>query len=280
VKQPCPSCPSSDAYEVYDDGHGHCFACNYHSASSRSSSQRSTSTIASDLISDIEYRPLNKRGLREDTCKKWGYGVGTFGNQRVQVAQFRDCDTGRVVAQKIRTKDKDFRYTGDPKSVALYGQWLWRDKGKRVIVTEGELDALSVSQTQQNKWPVVSLPNGAQSAEKAIQKSLEWLEGFESVVLCFDQDEPGQAAVEKVAPLFSPGKCKIARLPSEYKDANDMLRAGKDAELQECLWGAKTYRPDGIVNGTDLWDAVKAGPGDPGPAPASSHRARARETAQ
>lgn len=26
---PCPSCPSSDAYTVYEDGHGYCFSCHY-----------------------------------------------------------------------------------------------------------------------------------------------------------------------------------------------------------------------------------------------------------
>src|SRR6266536_6088353 len=26
---PCPVCPSSDAYCVYDDGHGYCFSCEY-----------------------------------------------------------------------------------------------------------------------------------------------------------------------------------------------------------------------------------------------------------
>lgn len=28
--QACPSCPSSDAFYVYQDGHGHCFSCGYH----------------------------------------------------------------------------------------------------------------------------------------------------------------------------------------------------------------------------------------------------------
>lgn len=264
MKQPCPACPSSDAFEVYDDGHGHCYACGHHtSAPGQPNPQRSKPRIPSDILSGIEYRPLNARRLREDTLKKFGYGVSSYQGKAVQVAQFKD-NQGQVIAQKIRTADKKFLYLGDSQAVGLYGQWLWRDKGKRIIITEGEIDALSVSQSQQNKWPVVSLPNGAQSAEKAIKKALDWLEGFETVVLCFDQDEPGQTAAEKVAPLFSPGKCKIACLPTGFKDANDMIKAGKDAELQECLWGAKTYRPDGIVNGADLWEQVKAGPGDPG----------------
>lgn len=26
----CPKCPSSDAFHVWDDGHGHCFSCGFH----------------------------------------------------------------------------------------------------------------------------------------------------------------------------------------------------------------------------------------------------------
>jgi twinkle protein len=72
--------------------------------------------------------------------------------------------------------------------------------------------------------------------------------------LCFDSDEPGVAAARECALLFSPGKCKIANLPR--KDANEMLVAGEVKALIDCIWSAKTYRPDGIVAGTDLWELV------------------------
>jgi twinkle protein len=35
-----------------------------------------------------------------------------------------------------------------------------------------------------------------------------------------------------------------------------MLQAGRTEELINAVWGAKTFRPDGIVSGTDLWDVV------------------------
>ena len=53
-----------------------------------------------------------------------------------------------------------------------------------VVVTEGELDAMSVSQCQNNKFPVVSVPSGAASAKKYIKRELEWLSKFESIILC------------------------------------------------------------------------------------------------
>ena len=35
-----------------------------------------------------------------------------------------------------------------------------------------------------------------------------------------------------------------------------MLVSGKQAQLIDAMWQAKTYRPDGIIAGTDLWEVV------------------------
>ena len=82
-------------------------------------------------------------------------------------------------------KDKRFIWLGDTDKITLFGQNLWRDGGKMVIVTEGEIDALSVSAVQQNKWPVVSVPSGATSAKKFIKKELQYLSKFSSIILMF-----------------------------------------------------------------------------------------------
>ena len=52
----------------------------------------------------------------------------------------------------------------------------------------------------------------------------------------------------------NPGKAHIAELP--LKDPNDMLVAGRAKELVSCLFDAREYRPDGIVNGKELWDVI------------------------
>lgn len=209
--------------------------------------------MAAGLIENVEIQPLQKRGLTEETCRHWRYGVAEYRGQKVQVAGYYNADA-QLVAQKIRFPNKEFEFLGDAKHAGLFGQWLCRDKGRRIVVVEGEIDALSLSQMMDLKWPVVSVPNGAQGAKKSIQKALEWLEGFDEVVFCYDMDGPGQAAARECALLLSPGKAKIASLP--LKDANDMLKAGRVKETIDALWGAKTYRPDGIVSGADLWAAV------------------------
>lgn len=206
-----------------------------------------------ELIQDGEYKTLGKRKINLETAKRWGYQYGKFKGKPVQIANYKNGD-GHTVAQKIRFPNKDFLFIGDTKAAGLYGQHLWRDGGKRVIVTEGEIDALSVSQVIGKTWPVVSVPTGSKGAKKAIQKELEWLCKFDSVILMFDNDDAGKAAMKECAALFPAGKAKISHLP--MKDANEMLVAGQTKELSEAMFDAKSYRPDGIVNGSELWDVV------------------------
>lgn len=210
--------------------------------------------MAKDLILDAEVRSLPKRGISEETCAKWGYKIGMKGDKPCQIANY--ISNGQIVAQKVRFADKSFTVLGEGKKMGLYGQHLWRDGGKKVVITEGEIDALTVSQLQGNKWPVVSVPNGAQGAKKSLQANLDWLEQFDEVVLMFDNDEPGQLATEECASLFTPGKCKVARLP--LKDANAMLQEGRGSEVISAIWDAKVYRPESVLSVMDaLEEAIK-----------------------
>ena len=246
VHQPCPVCGSSDALAIYDK-HTFCFSCSNYKFIDKREDKQMKKLEWSPIIGEV--KPLNARGINEDTCKKFGYTIGMYNGEKVQVATYRK--EGNIVGQKIRTKDKDFRWLGD-KNPGLYGQQLWKAGGKKLCIVEGEIDALSLSQVQENKWPVCSLPSGAASASRAIKNSLEYINSFEQVIIMFDQDDVGREAAQNVAPLIAPGKCYIAELP--MKDANEMLRAGKTSELINCMWSANKYTPEGIVNGADLWD--------------------------
>ena len=162
----------------------------------------------------------------------------------MQVATYRN-QRGKDVAQHLRYPDKKFRWIGDTSDIQLWGQHLWRQNhGKETdifcVITEGEVDAMSVSQVQGNRFPVVSLPNGAQSASKYIAANIAWLRQFR-IVLCFDSDEPGTKAAEEAIKVLPYGRAAICRLPR--KDANDMLQAGEGAQLKDLLWKATPVDP-------------------------------------
>lgn len=252
--EPCPSCGSSDALARYSDGHGFCFSCkHYEHGEGETPQQHIPATQKMQTFISGEISDLPKRKLTKDTCAKWDYRTSNYNGKPVQIATYKDNE-GAIIAQKLRFPNKDFMILGDATNMGLFGQHLWSDGGRMVVVTEGEVDAMSVSQTQQLKWPVVSVPNGAQGAAKAVAKNIDYLEKFESVVFMFDQDDPGRAAAKECAALLSPGKAKTAALP--LKDANEMLVEDRSAELVKAMWNAKEYRPDGIVGGSDLWEYI------------------------
>ena len=269
--EPCPACGSRDNLGRYSDGHGFCFGCGHyekgweknktHTAAATESSCQELgfpapapegSTIREGVFAKGEVQALAKRALDEATCRKFDYRVAMHQGKACQVANYYGANH-QVIAQKLRYSDKSFRWVG-AKVEGLYGQWLWRDGGKMVVVTEGELDCLSVSSVQQNRWPTVSVKNGAQGAKRDVQQSLEWLESFDTVVFMFDMDEAGQSAARACASVLTPGKAKVAQLP--LNDPNEKLKAGKGKGIIAAIWESKTFRPDGIVSGADLWSTL------------------------
>ena len=249
---PCDSCGSRDNVAVYDDGHTYCFGCG--SRKKEVSIRPSMTRAISMEFVKGELRALEKRHIDLDTVQKFNYRIGKHNGKAVHIAPYYNSEN-KLVAQKLRYADKTFQWIGDIRKAGLFGQHLWRDKGKMCVVVEGEIDCLSYSRANQNRFPVVSVKSGINGAKRDIAKELEWLESFESVVLMFDQDEQGKKGAFECAKLFSPNKAKLCTLP--LKDANEMLCAGKVKALIDCVFSSKPYRPDGIVQGVDLWDEIK-----------------------
>lgn len=252
----CPACGSRDNLGRYTDGHGFCFGCGHYEKGDGEvgeviSSTKPTITKTMDAYINATFVPLQARGLSEETCRKYGYKIGEHNGKKVHLAPY--YRNGSLVACKVRDKDKAFSILGDGHNLPLFGQHLFNNS-KMVVVTEGEIDCLSVSQALGNKWPVISVPNGAQGASRAIRKNLDYFTGFETVVFMLDMDDPGAAAAQECAQLLPPGQAKIAHYAA--KDPNELLVQGRVSEIVQAVWQAKQYRPDGIISGVDLWEEV------------------------
>ena len=261
----CPHCGSSRGYApaVNIPGAGYCHRCETTDFGDADEAQEvpEEPQALPGLIEDVSYSDLTSRGIRMDVCRKYRYGAATYNGQPVQVASYIDPNNGQVVLQKCRTAGKDFFWLkGRPDADRfknLFGQSYMKqadqNSGKfktRVVITEGELDAMAVSQSLGPAWPVVSLPDGASSARKYCAAQLEWLDAHEQVVLFFDMDEAGQKAVEEVLDLFSPGKVHVVRT-EDGKDACEVLKTHGQDGLRQLVWDAPRYQPDWIVSGAE-----------------------------
>ena len=240
---PCDVCGSSDANSLYSDGHTYCFVCHTRTSGDDEIHHHHTAMLKGTPVA------LKKRGLTEEICRK--YRIHKDGDT-LRMHYFDKA--GNVVAAKVKTKDKKFWMEGDNVDHQLFGQNLIPDTGKRITIYEGELDAAS-GYAAQPTWPHVSIPHGAAGAKKDLQKVLPLLQGYDEIVLFFDGDDAGIQAAQECATILPPGKAKIARL-EKYKDASDALQQGDMDAIRRAIYDAKTYRPDGIVEGKNLLELV------------------------
>jgi twinkle protein len=244
--EPCPKCGSKDNLSRRADGGAWCFGCGHHE---KGDGEPKETKRLSDKPKEFKtgvYADLTDRGLTRETLEKWGYQINV--DEKCHIANYRDA-SGELVAQKIRRAGKKFQCINGSKDMPLYG--MWRAQGDlSVVIVEGEIDALSVSQAFKHKYAVVSLPNGAKDAAYNCQRYYEWLDGFKKIVLMFDQDEQGRQATEEAAAVLPFGKVAVAVLP--HKDANEVLVKDGAAAIVSAFWGAKAWRPDGIVSGEDF----------------------------
>lgn len=256
--QPCEACDASDAKTVNDDGSTYCHSCEAYTRATGVNEPPTITNMNMKIETNTtalvkgEYRAIAPRGITLDTAKRMGYRIGEHNGRACHIADYRD-DEKNVVGQKLRFEGKAFQIVGNI-SDRFFGQHLHPMGGRKLVVTEGEIDALSVSQAQDNKWAVVSLPTGATSAAKVFKGNHEWLQLWDEVILMFDEDEPGRKAVEKVVPLLPQGKAKVARLP--MKDANECLMQGRGQDIIHAIFQATPWRPDAIISGVDIQDRI------------------------
>ena len=231
LHQPCPSCQSSDAYCVYDDGHGWCYSCSYF---------KPGDDDAGDSSSSYQYLPW--RGIEADTFRKYNAKTKVIGSNGKPISVGFEYGNGSLKIRQI--EKKAFHSVGDIGKAGLYGRNIFPAGSARYItITEGELDALSLYQVLQA--PVVSVQSSV-TAVRDCTIDRAYLNSFERIYLCFDNDEKGRQAARVVAKLFDYNKIYDVKLLR--KDANDYAQLGELEVLKKIWWNSKKYLPDTVIS--------------------------------
>lgn len=165
---------------------------------------------------------------------------------------------------------KDFNgVIGDAKKgIEMFGQWVVSpDKYKRVMVFEGEIDAMTghalIAQRAKHDGfaGCVSVPSGANIS--GIKPQLEYLGKFDEIFLCFDNDKAGEDLLEKAVKVLPVGKVKVMKLPKGVKDINQWWTdAANNGERKrvidgfwQAMWNAEKYSPAGIKSMSEGWSS-------------------------
>lgn len=233
----CPNCGSSDNLITWEDGHKYCFSpnCSYNK-SGHPKGQRKTRKKEEKPIEPVILTPvrLPKRRLLEVTCAK--FGVGVFEKQ-IHFPYYKD---GKLMGYKVRNhalpkKHKGHFYVKGSINNVLFGNQCVHTN-KVIAITSGEYDAMSV--TQMAGVAAVSL-GGDSMAEKTILANMEWLETFEKIILCIDNDSAGNKATDIIRSILRPYQTFSMVFPTGHKDASDMLQSSQTELFTRSLWSAK-----------------------------------------
>lgn len=232
---PCPCGTSSDAYSIRADGSGgYCFSC------SKSFNNKKEETV--DEGYTYEYR--DRRGITAATHEFFGVKTQIDGSGKPTSVAY----PYRENTFKFRSLgEKGFWSKGNIGSVGGWGPDKFpAASAKAITITEGEDDAMSVWQML-GKYPVYSVKSAA-VALSDVRKDYEYLNSFERIYLCLDDDEPGRRATKEIAAVFGFGKIYHVK-NAPLKDAHDFLEGKREKEFKNAWFNASRYMPESILSG-------------------------------
>ena len=278
------SCGSRNGLQVFEKeggGYdGYCFACGtyvedpykdkpagYKPVFVKKSEEEIKAEV--DEITGYKTVELKDRKLRKESLEYFGIKIGVSEADGVTPVShyYPYYKDGVLVGYKARVvENKKFFAKGSIKECSLFG---WDQAiaagGKKLFITEGELDAVSLYQIfkDHNRGtnyaaldpPIVSLAHGAGSAIRDISKfATDIRKHFKEVVLVFDTDAAGKKAAEEVVKIFP--DATVATLPD--KDVNACLVSGKSkACYNAVVFNAQRPKNTRLVSVASVADAAR-----------------------
>jgi twinkle protein len=122
-----------------------------------------------------------------------------------------------------------------------------------IIITEGELDALSAIMAGFPR--TVSVPEGVGTNLDFIFEDATWsLVRDASIILAVDGDPPGQKFRQDLARRLGPVRCSWVDFPEGTKDLNDVLQLNGIDGVRDVISGAKPYPIRGVYRLSELPD--------------------------
>lgn len=239
-------------------------------------------------INKLPFRDIVDRGIRKETCEKFGVRCAVSEVDGTPVAYYFPSynQKGKIVGYMKQDITKDKSETGHWTAVGsvnignkLFGQNVAESVSRKrgnLIATEGQIDTLSayqatVDSVANTKYSgmepfIVSIPMGTANAAEAMLHNQDFVKSFESLTTFFDNDEctpaeakkgimKGREATEDVMSTFVGTGLKLFTIEAGegFKDASDYLQAGQSAELAKLVsFDKKVYTPEKIIHASDI----------------------------
>lgn len=210
-------------------------------------------------------RWFESRKIDPETATRYGVGSSTRSDIG-EVIVFPFVENGRVVNRKYRGRGKAFRQ--DLNAVKCFWNHdaildpALREGTQRLIITEGEMDALACIESG---FPLsVSVPDGAPQIAKDdpvdpdtdrkfsfIHRAWDALKQVRQIILAVDDDEPGRVLAKELVRRLGAARCLFVTYPDGCKDLNEVLIQHGSAGVVRMINGAKLWPVKGLYRMSD-----------------------------
>ena len=230
----------------------------------------------------LGYLGEKHRGITAATDRHFGIRTETDTTNGKPLARYYPYHVeGELYGYKKRILPKDWgKDVGTIKGTDMFGWNLLNGSKHLLIITEGEEDAAAAYQLQLAVYKrstnrrvkksipqVISLPNGAKGAHKALMHHYEELIKFRKILWLGDNprtDVEGKAALEVAISILGADKVFVPEWMDFKKDPCDLLKIGGDEAIDaydDMQYNAKPYMPSDIKKGSEYtWDDIFAEP--------------------
>lgn len=200
----------------------------------------------------IEY--MKSRGISEEVTKRYNITVKPE-IENILVFPFLD-DKKQLVTIKYRKTDfnkevdKNKEWFESNCKPILFGMYQCEDF-KRLVVTEGQIDSLSVAEA--GVINAVSVPNGA-NGFTWVAHCWDWVSKFEEIVVFGDCENGKVTLAEQIRKRFNKTNIRVVRVKDyqDCKDANELLQKyGKNA-IFKAIEGAELVESDKIIRASSV----------------------------
>ena len=263
--QPCDDCGSSDAKQIYEDNSTFCFSCRKSTKGLIEERQTMNDTThkpyygpsISEVRDDYPIRGFKERNIHKQIAEHYKVKVSYDIEGQIDTHYYPYTTGGHTITgYKVRELPKNFKANVGKVGCGLFGQSLYNG-GKRLVITEGELDAMAVQTANYIKYktfyPVVSLRSS--TSTKDLIEERDWIRQFDEVVIWFDNDENGKKATKEAARIIGYDKVKVVSCAEN--DASDLWLKTPD-EVLKTIWNSTEYTPAGILTKEELWDQLES----------------------
>ena len=210
---------------------------------------KNKTSLSEKVVKYFEGRKISQKTLNDFKITEGMEFMPQVGKEinTIQFNYFRNED---LVNVKYRTGNKHFKLHKGSELIfynlnSLVGE-------KKIIISEGEIDALSFHECGYKN--ILSVPNGANINTNNLQyldNCVDLLNHIETFYIATDNDIAGRKLRYELAERLGLDKCKYIEF-EEFKDCNELLQNRGKIGVDEAIKNAKEFPIEGVFTISDI----------------------------